>query len=67
VNGSFHEIATFFDAIGRLRRIVNVSNIAMDTPKDTKGRVVVNAKFLATTFMFVKNPPAPVAPAQGSK
>jgi type IV pilus assembly protein PilO len=71
VNGSFHEIATFFDAIGRLRRIVNVSNIAMDTPKDTKGRVVVNAKFLATTFMFVKNPPpAPVAPkasARGKK
>lgn len=57
VSGSFHEIATFFDAIGRLRRIVNVSEIAMDGPKDNKGRVVVNAKFLATTFMFVKAPP----------
>ena len=68
VNGSFHEIATFFDAVGRLRRIVNVSNITMDTPKDTKGRVVVNAKFLATTFMFVKNPPPPpVAAAKGKK
>jgi type IV pilus assembly protein PilO len=65
VTGSFHEIATFFDAVGRLRRIVNVSSISMDSPKDTQGRVVVNAKFLATTFMFVKNAPAPVA--QGSK
>jgi type IV pilus assembly protein PilO len=62
VTGSFHEIATFFDAIGRLRRIVNVSNISMDSPKDTKGRVVVNAKFLATTFMFVKETPASKAP-----
>jgi type IV pilus assembly protein PilO len=68
VNGSFHEIATFFDAVGRLRRIVNVSNITMDAPKDTKGRVVVNAKFLATTFMFVKSPPpAPPAAAKGKK
>ena len=62
VNGNFHEIATFFDSLGRLRRIVNVSNIVMDSPKDVGGKVVVNAKFLVTTFMFVeqkKPPPAP--------
>ena len=53
VTGSFHEIATFFDALGRLRRIVNVSDISLDTPKDVKGKVVVSAKFLLTTFMFV--------------
>jgi type IV pilus assembly protein PilO len=56
VNGSYHEIATFFDALARLRRIVNVSNISMDQPKDLKGRVVVNAKFLTTAFMFVEQP-----------
>ena len=53
VTGSFHEVATFFDALGRLRRIVNVSEITLDTPKDVKGKVVVSAKFLVTTFMFV--------------
>lgn len=53
VTGSYHEVATFFDALGRLRRIVNVSNISMDTPKDVNGRVVVSAKFLATAFMFL--------------
>ncbi len=53
VTGSFHEIATFFDALGRLRRIVNVSDINLDSPKDVKGKVVVSAKFLVTTFMFV--------------
>jgi type IV pilus assembly protein PilO len=53
VTGSFHEIATFFDALGRLRRIVNVSEIVLDQPKDVKGKVVVSAKFLLTTFMFV--------------
>lgn len=53
VTGNFHEIATFFDALGRLRRIVNVSEITLDQPKDVKGKVVVTAKFLLTTFMFV--------------
>jgi type IV pilus assembly protein PilO len=53
VTGNFHEIATFFDALGRLRRIVNVSDISLDTPKEVKGKVVMSAKFLVTTFMIV--------------
>lgn len=62
VTGNFHEIATFFDSLGRLRRIVNVNNILMDTPKDVGGKVLVNAKFQVTTFMFVEQKkPAPAA------
>ena len=57
VQGNYHEIATFLDAVGRLRRIVNVNNISMDQPKDLNGKVVLNAKFLATTFMFVDAKP----------
>jgi len=53
VSGNFHEIATFFDSLGRLRRIVNVSEISMSAPKDVGGKMVVDAKFLVTTFMFV--------------
>jgi len=53
VQGGYHEVATFLDAVGRLRRIVNVSNVTLDTPKDVNGKVVLSAKFLATTFMFV--------------
>ena len=53
VTGNFHEIATFFDSLGRLRRIVNVSDISMATPKEVSGKLVVDAKFLVTTFMFV--------------
>lgn len=54
VDGNFHEIATFFDALGRMQRIVNVSDILLDSPKDVNGRVVLTAKFTATTFMFVE-------------
>ncbi len=66
VTGSFHEIATFFDALSRLRRIVNVSDITLDSPKDVKGKVVVSAKFLVTTFMFL-DPKAAKAAAAGKK
>ncbi len=61
VQGNYHEIATFLDAVGRLRRIVNVSNLTFDTPRDQNGRVVLNAKVLATTFMFVDAKPARAA------
>jgi type IV pilus assembly protein PilO len=53
VTGNFHEIVTFFDSLSRLRRIVNVNNISFEQPKDVSGKVVLSAKFLITTFMFV--------------
>jgi len=53
VSGNFHEIATFFDSLGRLRRIVNVTDITFDQPKDMSGKVILQAKFLVTAFMFL--------------
>jgi len=53
VTGNFHEIATFFDSLGRLRRIVNVNDISLEGPHEVKGKIVVSAKFMLTTFMFV--------------
>jgi type IV pilus assembly protein PilO len=54
VNGNFHEIATFFDATSRLRRIVNVSDVTLDSPKEANGKVLINGNFIATTFMFAE-------------
>ncbi len=65
VQGNFHEIASFFDSLGRLRRIVNINNISMDTPKDVNGKVIVQAKFLATTFMVVDQKKGAAAPRSG--
>jgi type IV pilus assembly protein PilO len=60
VTGNYHEIATFFDSLGRMRRIVNVSEVGLDTPKDVNGKILLNGKFLVTAFMFV-DPAKPVA------
>lgn len=65
VTGSFHEIATFFDALGRMQRIVNVTDIVLDGPKDVNGKMMLNGKFLATTFMFVEAKSAAAAPKKG--
>jgi type IV pilus assembly protein PilO len=60
VTGNYHEIATFFDSLGRMRRIVNVSEVALDGPRDVNGKVILNGKFLVTAFMFVNTQkPAP--------
>ena len=65
VTGNFHEIATFFDSLGRLKRIVNVSDISMSTPREVGGKLVVDAKFLVTTFMFVSQAKAGPAVQEG--
>jgi type IV pilus assembly protein PilO len=62
VTGNYHEIATFFDSLGRMRRIVNVSDVLLDTPKDVNGKMILNGKFLVTAFMFV-DPNKPAAAA----
>jgi type IV pilus assembly protein PilO len=68
VTGNFHEVVTFFDSLARLRRIVNVNNIQLDTPKDTGGKVILSGRFLVTTFMFVQPKAAPAkAGAPGAK
>ncbi len=74
VKGNYHEIATFFDSLGRMRRIVNVSEMALSDPKDVGGKVILSGKFLVTAFMFVdpakagagKPGAAPGAPRPGS-
>jgi type IV pilus assembly protein PilO len=68
VKANYHEIATFFDSLGRMRRIVNVSDISLDAPKDVNGKVVLSGKFLVTAFMFVDaKTAAAAAAAKGPK
>jgi len=66
VTGNYHEIATFFDSLGRMRRIVNVSEVLLDSPKDVNGKIILNGKFLVTAFMFVDPSKPMAAPAGGA-
>lgn len=52
--GSYHEVAVFFDRIGKLSRIVNVSDLNLTIAKaELDNDVSLNVECTATTFMFL--------------
>jgi type IV pilus assembly protein PilO len=55
VEGSYHEVATFFDRVGKLNRIVNIKNITMDNPIERSGKIVLTISGTAVTYRFLKD------------
>ncbi len=53
VRGNYHQVAAFFDRVGKLDRIVNVSDIVMQTPKREGDQMIVDTLCSATTFRFL--------------
>jgi type IV pilus assembly protein PilO len=53
VKGSYHQVGTFFDKVGRLNRIVNVSDIGLKEPRAERESVIVSSAFTATTYRFL--------------
>ncbi len=58
VNGSYHNVATFYDKVSELSRLVNVDNINIQTPKSGEK---LTTSCLAITYRFVE--PKPQKPA----
>ena len=52
LNGTFHQIATFFYYVGKLTRIVNVENISLVATQKELGTATLMATCTATTFMY---------------
>lgn len=57
VTGGYHELAVFFDKVGKLSRIVNVTDLKMASPKIEKGKILIQASFVATAFASVEKGP----------
>jgi type IV pilus assembly protein PilO len=53
VRGNFHQVATFFDRVSKLDRIVNVSDISMKAPQSEGDDVMVDTSCSAVTFRFL--------------
>ncbi len=53
VRGNYHQVATFFDRVGQLDRIVNVGDIVMQSPKREGDEMIVETLCSATTFRFL--------------
>ncbi len=61
VKGTYHNVAVFFDKVGKLPRIVNISEVSMDSPKEAHGRWDLTTSCTATTFKFIERDPAEIA------
>lgn len=53
VSGTFHQVATFFDEVGQLSRIVNINNIFLRDPVVGPNLVTLNTDCVATTFRYL--------------
>ena len=54
VEGSFHQVATFFDEVGHMERIVNVSKYNLADPQtDRNKKVSLKTSLTATAFRFL--------------
>lgn len=54
LSGSYHDIATFFDRLSGLPRIINVSGLSFSSPKDIDGKVVLEVSCRASIFKFAE-------------
>jgi len=59
LDGSYHNLAYFFDRLSRLSRIVNVSNLKVTAKKDPSISSTISASCTATTFVFIEQAAAP--------
>ncbi len=65
VNGGYHSIGSFFEKVGALHRIVNISGIKMGEAKRDGSRFSIDTSFLATTYSISDRPPAPPVSSEG--
>jgi type IV pilus assembly protein PilO len=66
VEGTYHNLAMFFDRIRRLSRLVNVGNLKIKAQPKATASKTISASCVATTFVYVEGGPPP-APAKGGR
>jgi len=65
VKGGYHNLAVFFDKVGRLPRIVNILNINILASKEAGG--ILSATCVATTYRFLEASEAEPADKESKK
>lgn len=52
VHGSYHNLATFFDKVSKLSRLINITGLVITTnPQGGENPIIAN--YTATTFVFI--------------
>jgi len=69
LEGSYHNLATFFDRVGKFTRIVNISALDVKGKDNTTNRdsnATITATCVATTFVLLDKPTAAKPGARGA-
>ena len=64
VEGTYHNLALFFDRMSRFSRIVNVEDMRITSLNDVPGKSIA-ASFVAKTFIYTGEEPGAAAAAAG--
>lgn len=59
LQGSYHNLAMFFDRISRFSRIINIDNLKIAALRSGAGANTLSATFNARTFIYKEPPPEP--------
>lgn len=62
LQGTYHNLAEFFDRIANLSRIINVDDLRIDALRDQQLNRTIGANFVAKTFVYRDPPPEATAP-----
>ena len=63
LDGTYHNLAMFFDRVSKFSRIINVSNINIRSKEKPEPHSTISAECVATTFVLLDSKP----PAGGAK
>src|SRR6187401_2671334 len=58
LDGTYHNLAMFFDRVSKFSRIINVTNIAIRAKDKSDASSTITAECIATTFVLLENPKA---------
>jgi type IV pilus assembly protein PilO len=58
LDGTYHNLAIFFDRIGKFTRIVNISELAVKGKDKPEANSTITASCVATTFVLLDKPSA---------
>jgi type IV pilus assembly protein PilO len=65
LEGTYHNLAIFFDRVGKFTRIVNISGLDVKGRDKPEANNTISATCIATTFVLLEKPTTPARPAAG--
>src|SRR6185436_19056913 len=66
LNGTYHNLAIFFDRVGKFTRIVNITAVDITAKQKPDPNTTIAAKCTATTFVLLDKPTPPKPGAPGA-